>query len=62
MASRPLPFPATRHRCANVVQANIYAKNSTVWLKSQTQATGSFIGQHTRIGTSVTLTLDSAFK
>ena len=45
----------------NVVQANIYAPNGTVWLKSRTQATGAFIGGHTRIGQRVTLTLDSAF-
>jgi hypothetical protein len=46
----------------NVVQANIYASNGTLWLKSKTQATGSFIGLHVRIGESAALTLDSAFK
>ena len=46
----------------NVLQANIYAANGTVWLKSKTQATGAFIGQHLRIGEKVTLTLDSAFR
>jgi hypothetical protein len=46
----------------NVLQANIYAANGTVWLKSKTQATGAFIGQHLRIGERVTLTLDSAFR
>ena len=46
----------------SVVQANIYALNGTVWLKSKTQATGSFIGVHVRIGVNVTLTLDSKFK
>jgi hypothetical protein len=45
----------------NVVQANIYAANGTVWLNSKTQATGAFIGQHVRIGQGVTLTLSSAF-
>jgi hypothetical protein len=40
----------------NVVQANIVALNGTVWLKSKTQATGSFIGLHVRIGQNVTLT------
>jgi hypothetical protein len=47
---------------ANVVQANIYAANGTLWLKSKTQATGSFIGGHVRIGQNVTLTLDSTFR
>lgn len=46
---------------SNVVQANIYAKNGTVWLRSKTIATGSFIGQHVRIGVDTTLTLASAF-
>jgi hypothetical protein len=45
----------------NVVQANIYAANGTVWLKSRTQATGAFIGMHVRIGINAQLTLDSAF-
>jgi hypothetical protein len=46
----------------NIVQANIYAANGTVWLKSKTQATVAFIGVHVRIGVNVQLTLDSAFK
>jgi hypothetical protein len=45
----------------SIVQANIYAKNGTVWLKSKTTATGAFIGMHVRIGVSTTLALDSAF-
>jgi hypothetical protein len=46
----------------NVVQANIYAKNGTVWLMSKTTATGAFIGEHVRVGQKVTLTLDSTFR
>jgi hypothetical protein len=46
----------------SIVQANIYAANGTVWLKSGTVATGAFIGVHVRIGINVTLTLASAFK
>jgi hypothetical protein len=45
----------------NVVQANIYAPNGTVWLKSNTQAVGAFIGVRVRIGSGVQLTLNSAF-
>ncbi len=45
----------------NVVQANIYAANGTLWLKSRTQATGALIGVHVRIGAGAQLTLDSAF-
>ena len=54
--------PASVHiGTENIVQANIYAANGTVWLKSKTQATGAFIGVHVRIGVNVQLTLDSAF-
>jgi uncharacterized repeat protein (TIGR03803 family) len=45
----------------SVVQANIYAVNGTVWLKSGTQATGAFVGVHVRVGVNAVLTLDSAF-
>ncbi len=55
--------PVSVHVGSNsIVQANIYAANGTVWLKSKTQATGAFIGIHVRIGINATLTLDSAFK
>jgi hypothetical protein len=54
--------PASVHIGAeNIVQANIYAANGTVWLKSRTQATGAFIGVHVIVGANVRLTLDSAF-
>jgi hypothetical protein len=46
----------------SLVRANIYAARGTVWLKSGTQATGSFIGVRVRIGQRVTLKLDSAFE
>ena len=46
----------------NVIQANIFAPQGTVRIKSKTQATGAFIGEHVRIGQNVTLKLDSAFK
>ena len=45
-----------------IVQANVVAPNGTVWLQSNTQATGAFIGAHVRVGERATLTLDSAFK
>ena len=55
--------PVTVHIGAqSVVQANIYAARGTVWLKSNTRATGAFIGVHVRIGVNAVLTLDSAFK
>ena len=44
-----------------VVQANIYAPNGSIWLKSRSQATGAFIGQHVLVGSFSKLTLDSAF-
>ena len=46
----------------NIVSANIYAPNGTIWIKSRTQATGAFVGDDVRIGQSVTLTLDSVFR
>jgi PKD repeat protein len=46
----------------NVVQANIYAPRGTVRIKSKTQATGAFVGEHVRVGQNVTLKLDSAFQ
>lgn len=45
----------------NTLLANIYAPNGTVWLKSNTKATGSFIGKQARIGERVELKLESAF-
>ena len=54
--------PASVHiGTENIVQANIYAANGTVWLKSKTQATGAFIGVHVIVGVNVRLTLDGAF-
>ena len=44
-----------------VVQANIYAPNGSIWLKSRSQATGAFIGQHVLVGSFSKLVLDSAF-
>ena len=44
-----------------VVQANIYAPNGSIWLKSRSQATGAFIGQHVLVGSFSRLVLDSAF-
>ena len=46
----------------NVIQAVVYAKDGTVWLKSQTQATGQFIGEHVRVGERVTLNLAARFQ
>jgi hypothetical protein len=46
----------------NVVHANVYAPNGTVWLKARTVATGAFIGKRVRVGERVQLTLDSAFR
>ena len=55
--------PAAVHIGAqNVVHANIYAPNGTVWLKARTVAAGAFIGKRVRIGEHVELALDSAFK
>ena len=44
-----------------VVQANICAPNGSIWLKSRSQATGAFVGQHVLVGSFSKLTLDSAF-
>lgn len=34
----------------NVLQANFYAPNGTLWIQARTLATGAFIGRHVRIG------------
>ena len=44
-----------------IVQANVYAPNGSIWLKSRSQGTGAFIGQHVFVGSFSRLTLDSAF-
>ncbi len=44
-----------------VVQANVYAPNGSIWLKSRSQGTGAFVGRHVVIGSFSRLTLDSAF-
>ncbi len=43
----------------NVVVANVYAPNGTVWLRERTVATGAFIGKWVVIGGKVELTLMS---
>jgi hypothetical protein len=45
----------------NMVFANFYTPNGTVWLRASTTATGAFIGKQARIGERVELTLKSAF-
>jgi|GEM_PF-1335893 len=45
----------------NTAFLNIVAPNGTVWLKSNTKATGSFVGKRVRIGKGAELTLSSAF-
>ncbi len=45
----------------NVVSANIYAPNGTLWLKDHVQATGSFLGRDVNIGGSGQISLMSAW-
>ncbi|MDO8636698.1 MAG: Ig domain-containing protein, partial [Dehalococcoidia bacterium] len=45
----------------NILLANIYAPNGTVWLKEETKGTGAFIGKQVRIGEKAELKLDNAF-
>jgi hypothetical protein len=44
-----------------IIQANLYAPNGSIWLKSRSQGTGAFIGRHVFIGSFSRLTGDSAF-
>jgi hypothetical protein len=46
---------------SNVVSANIYAPNGTLWLKDQVQATGSFLGRDVNIGGNGQVSLLSAW-
>jgi hypothetical protein len=45
----------------NVVSANVYAPNGTLWLKDHAQATGSFLGRDVNVGLSVQVSLMSAW-
>ena len=45
----------------NVVSANIYAPNGTLWLKDHAQATGSFLGRDVNIGGNGQVSLMSAW-
>ena len=45
----------------NKVEVNIYAPNGTIWLKTNCDATGAYIGKYIVVDTNVKLTLDSAF-
>jgi hypothetical protein len=45
----------------NVVSANVYAPNGTLWLKDRVQATGSFLGRDVQIGANGQVSLSSAW-
>ena len=45
----------------NVLTANIYAPNGTLWLADRTQARGSFIGKDVLVGPDVQVTLQTAW-
>lgn len=45
----------------NVVAANLYAPNGTLWLQSGTLATGTFFGKDVQIGPDVQVTLSSGW-
>jgi hypothetical protein len=45
----------------NVLKANVYTPNGTIWLQDRTQATGAFLGKDIDIAADTQVTLDSAF-
>jgi hypothetical protein len=45
----------------NILTANIYAPNGTLWLADRTQARGSFIGKDVQVGPDVQVTLQTAW-
>ncbi|MES1240141.1 MAG: Ig-like domain-containing protein [Acidobacteriota bacterium] len=45
----------------NILKANLYAPNGTIWLQDSTQATGALLGKDIDVGINVQVTLDSAF-
>ncbi|HEX2644081.1 MAG TPA: cadherin-like domain-containing protein, partial [Thermoanaerobaculia bacterium] len=45
----------------NVLKANVYAPNGTIWLKDRTQATGAFLAKDVLIGPDAQVTLDSFY-
>jgi len=46
----------------NTIAAAFYAPNGTIWLVSDTAATGAFVARDLEIGVNVSLMLDSAFR
>ena len=45
----------------NVIWANIYAPNGTIWMKDRTQVRGVLLGKDVQLGPDVQVTLDSSF-
>jgi N-acetylneuraminic acid mutarotase len=45
----------------NIVQANVYAENGTLWLRDNTMATGAFLAKWVVAGTGTDIYFDSAF-
>jgi RHS repeat-associated protein len=45
----------------NIIEANIYAPNGTIWIRPGTVAGGAFIGKDVRIGMNVQVNLNSGF-
>ncbi len=61
-ASNPRSNPkAATFGLSNVVHANVYAPNGTLWLRRHTEGTGAFIGKWVLVDFNVELTHDSAF-
>ena len=52
---------AARVGSDNILHANIYAPNGTVWIKHGTVAEGAFIGKDVKIGYDAQVTLNSGF-
>ncbi|MGH7597018.1 MAG: FlgD immunoglobulin-like domain containing protein [bacterium] len=45
----------------NLIKANFYAPNGSIWLKLNTNATGAFFAKDVQVGINVQVTLDSYF-
>jgi Bacterial Ig domain len=45
----------------NVIRANVYAPNGTIWLRDRTQARGAYLGKDVQVGPDAQVTLESAF-
>jgi hypothetical protein len=53
---------AAKFGIRNLLLANVYAPNGTLWIRERSTATGAFFGRWVTIGENVTLTIDNGWE